>query len=446
MNIASILGGFGVWFGVAAIADAATITVSKNGPITSIQVAVDQAVAGDTILVKSGVYQETVKVLSGKDGLTLKGVGTVVIDGRGFGGVGVGAALTLVSNDMTVRGFTIRNAAQSGLAEGDGVLVAGARARLEKCTIVGCEDDGIDLRAVDAVVKNCTIRETEFGIKLLNSDRASFTKCLIERTAANAVFIDSSADVVLDKLTIDGNRNNSAIRTKNSVPSDGCVVLACVFRNLGDRAIDLEGVGTRVEKCKFQSGRCTVILEGDGVVFRKNLMLESLDNEDGLALVSSNGALIEGNRFENVGDVSVRLLNDTTNAIVIGNVVIGGGFEHEPAFSIEGTGHTINKCRVLRAGGDAFELRGDALTFVDCNALDCLGDGFDVDDGADGNTLNACVALGSLHEGIDNTGAGTLLVGCVAKKNRIDVASDGTFAQFDVAFTSGGQNTPPELD
>jgi nitrous oxidase accessory protein NosD len=72
-----IMAAFATGLGAAlTVASGASASVSKTivvGPGQSIQAAVDRANPGDTILVKAGVYHETVQIR--KDGITLRGSG-----------------------------------------------------------------------------------------------------------------------------------------------------------------------------------------------------------------------------------------------------------------------------------------------------------------------------------------------------------------------------------
>lgn len=91
-----------------ATAHAAAITVGPDGcDYTSIQRAVEAADPGETITVESGTYKENVivdksLVLRGKG----SGEGRPVIDGNGLG-----SAVLLAADRITLEGFVVKNAA-----------------------------------------------------------------------------------------------------------------------------------------------------------------------------------------------------------------------------------------------------------------------------------------------------------------------------------------------
>jgi hypothetical protein len=71
---------------------------------------------------------------TGKDGLVIKGVGKAVLDARGVIGKALGAGLQIASNDVTVRGLTVRNAKNLGNNSGDGIRATGANLAVRNCT------------------------------------------------------------------------------------------------------------------------------------------------------------------------------------------------------------------------------------------------------------------------------------------------------------------------
>lgn len=89
---------------LAGGAGAATLTVDDSGGAnyTRIQDAIDNASAGDTILVYSGTYFENVNV---NKRLILRGIGMPVVDARGSG-----RAITLAADGIILEGFTATKA------------------------------------------------------------------------------------------------------------------------------------------------------------------------------------------------------------------------------------------------------------------------------------------------------------------------------------------------
>ena len=123
-------------FGLAAVTAQAqqTIVVSPGG---SIQSAVDQTVAGDTVLVRPGTYTQKVSI-SGKNGLsnafiTLKADPGVVLDGTGLTPVGREGLITIAgSSYVRVEGFEITNFIYSGTDRTPvGILVQGSGSQLK---------------------------------------------------------------------------------------------------------------------------------------------------------------------------------------------------------------------------------------------------------------------------------------------------------------------------
>jgi len=115
-----------------AIADAATLEVGEGKPYTSIQAAITDAVAGDTVLVYDGTYVEQINFM-GK-AITVKsmnGAASTIIDGNAGGTV-----VTFINGEgsgSVLDGFTITNG-NSG-SNGGGVLCGASSPIITNCKI-----------------------------------------------------------------------------------------------------------------------------------------------------------------------------------------------------------------------------------------------------------------------------------------------------------------------
>ena len=123
-------------FGFAALSAQAQQTFVVN-PGDSIQNAVDQAVAGDTVVVRPGTYTQRVSI-SGKNGLsnaliTLKGDSGAIIDGTGLAPVGRQGLITIANSSyIRVEGFEVRKFSGSGTERMPvGILVQGFGSQLQ---------------------------------------------------------------------------------------------------------------------------------------------------------------------------------------------------------------------------------------------------------------------------------------------------------------------------
>jgi parallel beta-helix repeat protein len=83
--------------------------------------------AGDTILVKPGTYQENI-VITKPVSLITQNKDTTIIDGAKNG-----TALTIVSDNVTVTGFTVQNGGNFSAGTGEGILLDNAH----NCSLIG---------------------------------------------------------------------------------------------------------------------------------------------------------------------------------------------------------------------------------------------------------------------------------------------------------------------
>lgn len=142
-KVCLIVGVVAVYLAVTAPVFARTLTVSPNGPITSISEAVLKAAAGDTVEVRGGLYNENVLL---DRAVELVGIGQPVIHGTGQASV-----ITVAADHCAVRGFVIEH---SG-----GMLVD--------------ENSGVLLKSSNNQIENNQLRDVLFGIYLLHSDHNS---------------------------------------------------------------------------------------------------------------------------------------------------------------------------------------------------------------------------------------------------------------------------------
>jgi nitrous oxidase accessory protein len=155
------------------------IVVAQEGPIASVRAALQQAHAGDTIVVTAGVYREP--RLEIRVPLILLGEGPAVLDAGG-----AHEALTVKADDVTIRDLTIRNVSPSFVEDRAGIRLDGVH---------GCR-----------VERNHLI-DTFFGIYAARASNCTIAGNLIEgharrqTEAGNAIHLFSSTG-----FTVSGNR------------------------------------------------------------------------------------------------------------------------------------------------------------------------------------------------------------------------------------------------
>lgn len=181
---ASQCGFFSVNAEASSAAGGTTLYVGGSGPgnYTSIQDAIDNASAGDTVYVFNGTYYENIQV---NKTITLVGENRdgAVIDG---GGHGNGNAINVSAADVTILRFSIRRAR-------DGVWVDtyAQHTVITNCTLYNLSGAGVELPSFPPVsrtsletsphrIANCTIYNTGWGIGA--SPTAVISNCEINMT------------------------------------------------------------------------------------------------------------------------------------------------------------------------------------------------------------------------------------------------------------------------
>lgn len=180
---------------IPAVTSATTWVVDPNGPLSTIQGAIDQAQPGDIVLVQPGTYYELLVL---RDGVSVEAQtsGSVIIDAEAEGiavvAIGIGAATTV-----------------TGLVFVHGSSQAGG---------------GLFGEAVDAVFTECAFVDNSAaiggGAYLRSGSRARFIDCDFSNNSASVgggVYLDFSS-IQVSSSTIDGNvaRDGAGLAASNA--------------------------------------------------------------------------------------------------------------------------------------------------------------------------------------------------------------------------------------
>lgn len=434
--------GSALWlsFATAPPGHAATVVVSKNGPLQTVQAGIDAAAAGDTVVIKAGTYFGIATIGAAKTGLTLKGVGKVVLDARGPGGANLGAGITVAATGVTIRGLTIRNAAALGVATGDGIRIDAATCVVTDCVVIGCANEGIDVRAADCELLDCTFVSNDNGVLGQDSDRLRIVGCAF-RGNDNSVQLVSSDDVLIEKVSIKDSGVGDVFRTTTSHRATIRALKLTDSGPIGEFSGDdllLENVvGRRIGGGARVSGNAAVVRDLD--------LVDLHDASAGVDVRATNSTISD-----------IRCVDASTNAIFVDElatncqiddvVAIRCGTLDDPAFLVEGDDATLTDCSIVRCPTDGFSILAARVHLTRCVARQCAFDGFDVPNDANEAVLEDCVATLCLGEGIEISSLDVSLIRCIAKQNRVDFANDGVLLVADVDFGTGGATFPPEID
>ncbi|MCO6490822.1 MAG: nitrous oxide reductase family maturation protein NosD [Phaeodactylibacter sp.] len=160
-------------------------TVCPGCPLASIQKAVETAAAGDTIIIRKGIYKE--RGITVKKRLCLVGEGGAVIDGQGQGEI-----LSVFAPGSEVRGLAFRNVGVSYTEDP-------AAIRLVRCE--GC------------LVADNSLENTFFGIYLQQSEGCTVRGNRIvgrakqEASSGNAIHIWKGERVLVEDNYVSGHRD-----------------------------------------------------------------------------------------------------------------------------------------------------------------------------------------------------------------------------------------------
>ena len=399
----------------------------------TIAAAAAAAQPGDRIVVAPGIYRE--HVTSTVTGVTFVGRRAIwdatLLDGT------TGVCLTASGGGTVVQGFTFMAGDQGppcvdltgddcrvvrcALRGTDSrlVQVTGARAQVALCTLVGARGDAVTIVGDDALIDRLTATHSNGSVVHVTGARGRVTRNRFEVGDGNPCI-----NVEGDAASVVANRFDLA-RRAILVTGNGCVVDANRFRGGGD-----------------------IFVTGDAVTVRRNAFTEGT-NRVAIRVDSATavgGGLVEDNLVDRHPVTAMDLR--CTMVTVRRNRITGCGTDSDAGILVN-TAATLNQLTsnvVANCDGHAYSISGTNNVFTGCVAIAATADGFHV--AGDGNTLTDCRATLCGGEGLDNGALGTIVTGCVFRENRLDVANDGTFANFavDNVFKTGGTSTLPQVD
>ena len=200
----------------------------KTGLIyTTIQSAIEAANAGDTIIVNEGTFEESLTI--DKEGLILKsafGPESTVIDGGG-----AASSITITADNVTVEGFTVTGAADTGFDKGDILLIEVQDNTIKNNIITANAGNGICLLQSDNnIIKNNVITGNEYGIRFDNTGYPIGKSCNYNTVVGNNISDNRSRGVYF-RASMNGAMGNSFLNnTITNNNSYGIQVEGFVFK------------------------------------------------------------------------------------------------------------------------------------------------------------------------------------------------------------------------
>ncbi len=261
----------------------ATATAAETSGGTSIAAAIQAASPGDTVAIPPGTYFEQVTI---DKALVLDGGGAAVIDGGAQGDV-----VRVIAEDVTLRGFIIRNSARTVSNEPAGIRVTGDR----------------------AVIEGNRLEDVLYGILLDASDhhvvRNNHVSSILELPAerrGHALYVYDSTDSVLSDNVVDHAKDGVFL---------GFAIRTTVERNhishvrYGVHAMYSDDLALRSNLLRHN-------VAGASLMYSRRLAITDNEFSDNRSLASGYGLL-----FKDVDDIDMsgnRVVNNRIGLIMDG--------------------------------------------------------------------------------------------------------------------------------
>ncbi len=280
---------------------------SSDYPYQYINDGILYAAEGDTIYVFSGLYNETVLI---DKSISIGGQqqDTTIIDGQNNGSV-----ITITSENVNLRRFTIRN---SGGYQGDaGIAISANTTTIKECTIYRTRA-GISVQtSSETTITSCRFHTNGFGICSSSSVFISIDQCTFYHNGAGVYLFDTSC-VIITHSYADTNgigflcERSSHIDISESAARDnddnegGMFFVDCQYINLINSYLVHNGVGVNlvnssacfIDRCNFSLNThfsCKLLKSGSSIlltncVFTQNLRFGLFAEDSAFSISWSN--------------------------------------------------------------------------------------------------------------------------------------------------------------
>ena len=251
------------------------VNVASDGDVITIQEAIDQTEAGDTLKIKAGMYRE--HNITVDKPLTIVGEEGVIIDGERKGFV-----IVITADDVTLKNVEVRHASTSFMEDYAGILVE--------------ETD-------NTVIENVTLTDNFFGIYLAKTTNSLIKNNHItasgerETKSGNAIHLWYTKDARIIDNYAAGHRDGLYFEFV-----DG----AFISGNVSEENIRYGIHFMYSDNCRYQENLFRDNGGGVAVMYTSNVEIINNRFEDnwgssayGMLLKEINRSRIEGNTFEN---------------------------------------------------------------------------------------------------------------------------------------------------
>jgi len=263
----------------ASVASARTIYVPDD--YAKIQWAVNNASAGDTIIVRDGIYYESITV---SKQLTIKsenGTANCIVNGTGSD------VFTLKADGIRIEGFTITGGE-------NGIYILSNNNTIINNNIRSNNEDGIELWSNSNIISNNNISSNFDGIELYDSDNNSISTNIIRSNKWDGIFLWHSNNNIISNNNISSNND------------DG------IFLYFSDN----NSISENIIRSNKWEGICLSVSNNNSI---SNNIIGS-NNDDGICLGYSNNNSISNNKIRSNNEDGIFLLNSNNNSISNNNI------------------------------------------------------------------------------------------------------------------------------